>query len=234
MSEHVSLMFAEEILAWKNRLLFVVSFSNFRRMKQNKKHVVHESGDKYSHRQSQKMSRSKADHKSTERRELSFEIEVAIYEVDKIFEGQGDKLSDTYIYDSLNSFAKVIKDETYALYADKLKEGSDDESDLLHINMVNRLNSAIEELELQLTDLELIEIVKQVLTSVKKMKSSKSVRAYLDPLAKRIKEMGIKSDFLTESDVENGTISLENIDNLDDLSLDEDDDLDLNDFRPKY
>jgi len=203
-------------------------------MKQNKKHSVNEGGEKYSHRQSQRMSRSKADHKSIDRQQLSFEVEVAIYEVDKIFEGQGDKLNDSYIFDSLNSFARVIKDETYALYADKLKEGSDDESDLLHINMVNRLNSAIEELELRITDLELIEVVKQVLANVKKMKSSKSDRAYLDPLAKRLKEMGIKSDFLTESDVESGTISLEDIDNLDDLGLGEDDDPDLDDFRPKY
>jgi hypothetical protein len=202
-------------------------------MKQSKKHSVNEGGEKDSHRQSPKASRPKADHKSIDKRQLSFEIEVAIYEVDKIFEGQGDKLSDSYVVDSLASFAKVIKEETFALYADKLKEGSDNESDLLHINMVNRLNSAIEELELQLTDIELIEIVKQVLAEAKKAKSTKSTRAYLDPLTKRLKEMGVKSDFLTETDVDGETISLEDIDNIDDLNLD-DDELDLDDFRPKY
>ncbi len=202
-------------------------------MKQSKKHSVSAGGEKDSHRQPQKGPRSKADHKAIDKRQLSFEIEVAIYEVDKIFEGQGDKLSDSYVIDSLNSFAKVIKDETFALYADKLKEGSDDESDLLHINMVNRLNAAIEELELELTDVELIEIVKQVLAEAKKAKSPKSPRAFLNPLTKRLKEMGVKSDFLTETDVEGETISLEDIDNLDDLSLD-DDELDLDDFRPKY
>ena len=109
-------------------------------MKQSKKHSVSEGGEKDSHRQSPKNPRSKADHKSICKRQLAFEVEVAIYEVDKIFEGQGDKLSDSYVTDSLTSFAKVIKDETFALYADRLKEGSDDESDLLHINMVNRLS----------------------------------------------------------------------------------------------
>ena len=203
-------------------------------MKQSKKQHLDEGDEKDFRRQSQKGPRSKIGHKAIDKQQLGFEIEVAIYEVDKIFEGQGDKLNDSYVIDSLGSFAKVIKDETYAFYSDKLKEGSDDESDMLHINIVNRLNTAIEELELQLTDLELIEIVKQVLAHVKKCKSTKASRAYLDPLAKRLKEMGFKSDFLTETDVDGETISLEDIDNLDDLSLDEDDELDLDDFRPRY
>jgi hypothetical protein len=202
-------------------------------MKQSKKRHTHLGSEKGSHRQSQKISRSKSEHKTLDKQQLAFEIEVAIYEVDKIFEGQGDKLNDAYAIDSLTTFAKVIKDETFALYADKLKEGSDDESDLLHINMVNRLNSAIEDLELQVTDLELIEIAKQVLSGMKKVRSQKSPRAYLDPLAKRIKELGVKSDFLTENDVENGAISLDDIENLDDLTLDEDDEIDLDDFRPR-
>jgi len=202
-------------------------------MKHNKKQHLNEGGEKDSHRQSQKPAHSKLSHKAIDKQQLGFEIEVAIYEVDKIFEGQGDKLTDSYVTDSLKTFAKVIKDETYALYADKLKEGSDDESDLLHINMVNRLSSAIEELELEVTDPELVEIIKHVLANVKKEKSSKSSRAYLDPLAKRLKEMGFKSDFLTETDVDRETISLDDIDNLDDLSFD-DDESDLDDFRPKY
>ena len=169
-----------------------------------------------------------------ERQQLTFEIEIGIYEVDKIFEGQGDKLNDSYVFDSLNGFAKLIKNETYALYSDKLKEGSDDESDMLHINIVNRLNAVIEEMEIQITDLELIDLVKQVLTNVKKAKSSKSPRSYLDPLAKRLKEMGFKSDFLTETDVDGNTISLDDIDNLDDLGFDDDDESDLGSFRPKY
>lgn len=202
-------------------------------MKRSRKHSVNEGGEKDSHRQSPKISRPKLDRKAIDKQQLSFEVEVAIYEVDKIFEGQGDKLNDSYVIDSLTSFAKVIKEETFALYSDKLKEGSDDESDLLHINIVNRLSSAIEEFELQLSDVELIEIVKQVLTEAKKAKSAKSNRAYLDPLTKRLKEMGVKSDFLTETDIDGETISLDDIDNLDDLSLD-DDEMDLDDFRPKY
>lgn len=203
-------------------------------MKQRKKHFVRERGEKDFHRHSQKASRTKLDSKAIDNQQLLFEIEIAIYEVDKIFEGQGDKLSDGYVVDSLSSFAKVIKDETYALYADKLKEGSDDESDLLHINMVNRLSSAIEDLELQVSDLELIDIVKHLLANVKKEKSNKSARAYLDPLAKRLKEMGVKSDFLTETDIESEAISLSDIDNLDDLNFDEDDESDLEDIRPKH
>lgn len=202
-------------------------------MKQSRKHSVNEGGEKDSHRQSSKISRPKLDRKAIDKQQLSFEIEVAIYEVDKIFEGQGDRLNDSYVIDSLTSFARVIKEETFALYSDKLKEGSDDESDLLHINIVNRLSSAIEELELQLADIELIEIVKQVLAEAKKAKSAKSTRSYLDPLTKRLKEMGVKSNFLTETDIDGQTISLDDIDNLDDLSLD-DDEMDLDDFRPKY
>ncbi len=203
-------------------------------MKQNKKHFVNQENGRGSHRQSQKSPRPKTDHKAMERQQLTFEIEIGIYEVDKIFEGQGDKLNDSYVFDSLNGFAKLIKNETYALYSDKLKEGSDDESDMLHINIVNRLNAVIEEMEIQITDLELIDLVKQVLTNVKKAKSSKSPRSYLDPLAKRLKEMGFKSDFLTETDVDGNTISLDDIDNLDDLGFDDDDESDLGSFRPKY
>jgi hypothetical protein len=202
-------------------------------MKQGKKHHARPRGERDSHRHPQRIPRSKPNHKALDKQQLAFEIEIAIYEVDKIFEGQGDKLNDAYAVDSLNSFLKVIKDETFALYADELKEGSDDESDLLHINMVNRLSSAIEDLELEVTDLELADIVRQVLSDVKKAKSPKSPRAYLDPLAKRIKEMGVKSDFLTENDVENEAIRLDDIENPDDLTLDEDDELDLGDFRPR-
>lgn len=171
---------------------------------------------------------------STDKQQLALEIEIGIYEVDKIFEGQGDKLSDSFVIDSLNSFTKLIKEKTYALYAEKLKEGSDDESDLLHINMVNRVSAAIEELELEVSDSELIEIVKHVLANVKKARSQKSSRVYLDPLAKRLKEIGFKSDFLTETDIDGDTISLNDIDNLDDLTLDEDDELDLDGLRPKF
>jgi len=202
-------------------------------MKQSKKHSSKQNVEKHSTPESQKHSHSKESRKSIDKQQLAFEVEVGIYEVDKIFEGQGDKLSDDYVIDSLGSFAKLIKDSTYEQYADKLKEGSDDESDMLHINIVNRLSSAIEELELSVTDPELIEIVKQVLSQVKKAKSPKSKRGYLDPLAKRLKEMGFKSDFLTETDVDGETIRLEDIDNLDNLTLD-DDDLDLDDFRPRY
>ena len=178
--------------------------------------------------------REKERHGGVDKRQLGFEIEVGIYEVDKIFEGQGDKLKDDYVIDSLTSFVKVIKDNTFALYAEKLKEGSDDESDMMHINIVNRVSAACEELELQVSDGELIDLVKQVLAQVKKASSPKSTRAYLDPLTKRLKEMGFKSEFLTETDVDGETIRLEDIENIDDLGLDEDDDLDLDTFRPKY
>ena len=202
-------------------------------MKQNKKHSPKQSGERHSQHVPQKHSQEGKSHKAIDKQQLYFEIEVGIYEVDKIFEGQGDKLNDGYVVDSLTSFMKVIKEVTYALYADELKEGSDDESDMMHINIINRLSTAIDELELQVSDNDLIEIAKQVLAQVKKAKSAKSPRAYLDLLAKRVKEMGFKSEFLTETDVEDETISLEDIDNIDELGLDEDDELDLGDFRPK-
>ncbi len=203
-------------------------------MKRNKKRPVKDNSRKHSAPQPQRHPRSGGNHKAVDREQLAFEIEVGIFEVDKIFEGQGDRLNDAYVADSLQSFVKLIKDNSYALYADKLKEGSDDESDMLHINIVNRLTAIIEELELQVTDSELIEVVKQVLARAKKAKSPKSPRSYLDPLAKRLKEMGFRSDFMTEADVDGETIRLEDIDNLDDLGLDEDDELDLDDLRPRY
>ena len=202
-------------------------------MKRNKKRSVKERSGKHSAPQSQKHPRTGGNHKALDKEQLAFEIEVGIFEVDKIFEGQGDKLSDAYVTDSLHSFVKLIKDNSYEFYADKLKEGSDDESDMLHINIVNRLTALIEELELRVSDTELIDVVKQVLARAKKAKSSKSPRAYLDPLAKRLKEMGFRSDFMTEADVDGETIRLEDIDNLDDLGLD-DDELDLDDLRPRY
>ncbi len=198
-------------------------------MKQNKKSSRKRAGGGQSPRAPQKQSRGKRNQKSVDTQLLVSEIEVGIYEVDKIFEGQGDKLGDQYVLDSLNSFVKLIKEFTYASYAERLREGSDDESDMMHINIVNRLGSTIEELDMQVTDSEVCDAVKQVLARVKKSKSAKLSRAYLDPLAKRLKEMGFKSDFLTETDVDGETIRLEDIDNLEDLNLD--DDLDVDDFR---
>jgi hypothetical protein len=203
-------------------------------MKQGKKHSSKHAKVKESQQPPRRQSHEKANHKGVDKRHLAFEIEVSIYEVDKIFEGQGDKLKDSYVIDSLTSFVKVIKDNTFEVYAEKLKEGSDDESDMMHINIVNRIASAAEEMELEVSDAELVELVKQVLTQVKKASSPKASRAYLDPLAKRLKEMGFKSEFLTDTDVDGETIRLEDIENIDDLGLDEDDDLDLDSFRPKY
>ena len=199
-------------------------------MKQSKKRSSKPPAEKQSHQSPEKHSSKKLNQKAVDMQQLAFEVEVGIFEVDKIFEGQGNKLSDSYVADSLDSFVKVIKENTYGGYSERLKEGSDDESDMLHINIVNRLDAVIEELEMQVSDSELIEVVKAVMLNVKKVKSAKLSRAYLDPLAKRLKEMGFKSDFLTEADVDGETIHLEDIDNLDDLGLDEDDDLD--DFRP--
>ncbi len=203
-------------------------------MKQNKKHPPKHTKEKATQHAPRKHPHEKESHKGVDRRQLAFEIEVGIYEVDKIFEGQGDKLKDSYVIDSLSSFVKVIKENTFGVYAEKLKEGSDNESDMMHINIVNRITGAVEELELELSDGELIEIVKQVLAQVKRASSHKSPRAYLDPLAKRLKEIGFKSEFLTDTDVDGETIRLEDIENLDDLGLDEDDDLDLDTFRPTY
>ncbi|MCL5035255.1 MAG: hypothetical protein M1395_09165 [Bacteroidetes bacterium] len=200
-------------------------------MKQNKKRSQKPSSTRQSPRGPQKHPSQKKNQKGADTQLIISEIEVGIYEVDKIFEGQGDKLSDQYVMDSLNSFLKLIKEMTYESYAERLRDGSDDESDMMHINVVNRLSSTMEELDLHVTDAELSEAVKVVLVQVKKAKSPRSSRAYLDPLAKRLKEMGFKSDFLTESDVDGETIRLEDIENLEDLSLDEDD-LDLDDFRP--
>jgi len=199
-------------------------------MKQNKKHIVKHSAEK--HQSPRKNLHEKPARKGVDKNQLTTEIEIGIYEVDKIFEGQGDKLSDAYVFDSLASLAKLIKESTYEFYAEKLKEGSDEESDMMHINIVNRLSTAAEELELHLSDSDIIELVKHVLGQVKKARTPKSPRAYLDPLANRLKEMGFKSEFLTETDVDGEMISLDDIDNLDNLNLDEDDELDLDDFRP--
>ena len=152
-----------------------------------------------------------------------------------IFEAvHGDRLNDTYVIESLTTFVKVIKENTFGGYAETLKEGSDEESDMMHINIVNRISSAAEELEIEFSDAEVIETVKNILAQVKKASSPKSPRAYLDPLSKRLKEMGFKSDFITDSDIDGETIRLDDIENLDDLNLNDDDDLDLDNFRPGY
>ncbi len=202
-------------------------------MKQDKKHPQKKLREKNTRQPHHKHTRVKGGHKEVDK-QLAFEIEIAIYEVDKIFEGQGDKLKDSYVVDSLASFVKVIKDNTFGGYSETLREGSDEESDMMHINIVNRINSAVEELDLNMSDGELIETVKKILAHVKKACSTKSPRAYLDPLAKRLKEMGFRSEFLTDADMDGETIRLEDIENLEDLSLDDDDDFDLNDFRPGY
>ncbi len=202
-------------------------------MKQDKKHPQKKLREKNSRQPRKKHTRVTGSRKETDK-QLAFEIEIGIYEVDKIFEGQGDKLKDSFVVESLTSFVKVIKDNTFGGYSETLREGSDEESDMMHINIVNRINSAVEELDLEITDAEVIETVKQVLARVKKACSAKSPRAYLDPLARRLKEMGFRSEFLTDADMDGDTIRLEDLENLDDLNLDDDDDLDLNDFRTGY
>ena len=132
----------------------------------------------------------KRSHNAIDKQQLAFEVEVGICEVDKIFEGQGDKLSDAFIIESLDSLTKLIKETTYEKYADKLKEGSDNESDMLHINIVNRLSSIIEELELQVTDDEIIESMKQVLSQIKKVKSAKSASLVPRPAREKIERNG--------------------------------------------
>lgn len=203
-------------------------------MKHKKKLPPKESKDKGVRSSAKKRSSESSAHKGVDKQQLSFEIETGIYEVDKIFEGQGDRLNDSYVIESLTTFVKVIKENTFGGYAETLKEGSDEESDMMHINIVNRISSAAEELEIEFSDSEVIETVKSILAHVKKASSPKSPRAYLDPLSKRLKEMGFKSDFITDSDIDSETIRLEDIENLDDLNLDDDDDLDLDNFRPGY
>lgn len=202
-------------------------------MKQEKKHPQKKLREKNSRQPRKKHTRVAGSHKEVDK-QLAFEIEIGVYEVDKIFEGQGDKLKDSYVVDSLTSFVKVIKDYTFGGYSETLREGSDEESDMMHINIVNRVNSAVEELELEISDAELIDTVKQVLARVKKACTAKSPRAYLDPLAKRLKEMGFRSEFLTDADIDGDTIRLEDLENLDDLSIDDDDDFDLDNFRTGY
>ena len=96
-------------------------------MKQNKKRSQKPSSTRQSPRGPQKHPSQKKNQKGADTQLIISEIEVGIYEVDKIFEGQGDKLSDQYVMDSLNSFLKLIKEMTYESYAERLRDGSDDE-----------------------------------------------------------------------------------------------------------
>ncbi|MGC8652384.1 MAG: hypothetical protein ACP5US_00120 [Candidatus Kryptoniota bacterium] len=174
----------------------------------------------------------KREKSSVDANRINLEIEIAIFEVDKIFEGQGDKLDDGYITESLASFIKLVEENSFVLLAEDLHEGVDDESDMLHINLVNRINSLYEELDAEIDDSFIVEALKRLLSKVKKYKSAKNSRAYLDALTKKMKEMGYKSEFYTESDTNDNTLSLDEIDDIDDLTSD-DDEFDLDDFRPE-
>lgn len=193
-------------------------------MKQRKKQLGKKSSTK---KPSKKHGRSFVDPN-----QINLEIEIAIFEVDKIFEGQGDKLDDGYVTESLASFIKLVEQNSFGLLAEDLHEGLDDESDMLHINVVNRVGSLYEEVGAQIEDSVIIEALKKLLSQVKKYKSRKNPRAYLDALTKRMKEMGYKSDFYTDSDINNSMISLDEIDNIDDITS-EDDEFDFDDFRPE-
>jgi len=193
-------------------------------MKQKKKHLKNKANLKKTSRKRRKS--------SVDPNQINLEIEIAIFEVDKIFEGQGDKLDDGYVTESLASFIKLVKENSFGLLAEDLHEGVDDESDMLHINLVNRISSLCEEVDAKIDDLSIVEALEKLLSQVKKYKSTKNPRSYLDSLTKKMKEMGYKSEFYTESDINDSTLSLDEIDNIDDLTSD-DDEFDFDDFRPE-
>ncbi len=141
------------------------------------------SSKKSSESKGKKKSTGKKQHKLKELDEKSIEIlpviEYAIYEIDKIFENQGDRLTDAYLVSSLKELTHQIKGKSFKTLYQEMRDELTEDSDVIHLNIVSRIGEHIEENELNYSDKEILNALEGLIDTIELQMSKEDPRSYL-------------------------------------------------------
>lgn len=135
-------------------------------------------------------------HKLKELNERSIEIlpviEYAIYEVDKIFENQGDTLTDTYLISSLKDLAQAIKAKSFETLLQEVRDDLIEDPDIIHWNIISRIGEHIEEKELDYSSKDILNAIEELIDTIKLQMSKENPRAYLSFLSEIMRGVKIE------------------------------------------
>jgi len=163
-------------------------------------------------RRTKKSSEEKSKRKSPERKTRKFKelneksieilpvIEYAIYEVDKIFENQGDKLTDDYLVSSLKELTHLIKAKSFETLFQEMRDELVEDSDIIHWNIISRVGEHIEENELNYSDRDIVNAIEELVDTIKIQMSKHDPRAYLSFLSEIMR--GVKIEGSKRSDID--------------------------------
>lgn len=120
-------------------------------------------------------------------------IEYAIYEVDKIFENQGDKLTDSYLVSSLKDLVHVIKSKSFETLLQEVRDELTEDADVIHWNIVSKIGEHIEENDLNYSSKDIINAIEGLIETIKLQMSKENPRAYLSFLSEIMRGMNMKT-----------------------------------------
>ncbi len=132
-------------------------------------------------------------------------IEYAIYEVDKIFQNQGDRLTDAYLVSSLKNLISEIKAKSFGRLLEEVRSEMTEDSDIIHWNIVSRLGDHIESADLKYSDKDIISAVDSLINTIKIQISKEDPRSYLSFLSEIMRgsddfERGVQRDISSDID----------------------------------
>jgi hypothetical protein len=132
-------------------------------------------------------------------------IEYAIYEVDKIFQNQGDRLTDAYLVSSLKELISEIKAKSFEKLLEEVRGEMTEDSDVIHWNIVSRLGDHIESADLNYSDKDIVNAIDGLIDTIKIQMSKEDPRAYLSFLSEIMRgsddfERGVQRDIDTDID----------------------------------
>ena len=110
-------------------------------------------------------------------------IEYAIYEVDKIFQNQGDRLTDAYLVSSLKELVSEIKSKSFKRLLEEVRGETIEDPDIIHWNIVSRLGDHIESGDLNYSDKDIVNAIGGLIDTIKIQMSKENPRAYLSFLS---------------------------------------------------
>ena len=106
-------------------------------------------------------------------------VELAIYEVDRIFENQGKSLTDVQVVDSLTELVREIKTKSLSNLLKSVRDELDEKPDIIHWNILSKLDERVEEKLENYTDSEIIRAIEDLIDTIKIQLSEDNPRAYL-------------------------------------------------------
>ncbi|MCS7230381.1 MAG: hypothetical protein RMJ81_09295 [Candidatus Kryptonium sp.] len=129
-------------------------------------------------------------------------IEYAIYEVDKIFQNQGDRLTDEYLVSSLKELTHLIKAKSFETLLEEMREELTEDSDIIHWNIISRIGEYIEENELNYSGRDIVSALDELINTIKIQMSKQDPRAYLSFLAEIMRGVEIKGARRSDRDMD--------------------------------